>query len=229
MPVIYEEDLDINVNKPELQFIETKINADSKRFLNLINEFIRPIVSKVISSSKSFMLELNSNVQDLKFLVKNLKTNSNIEKDLEQFAIASFLDAIINSVDLLTILGPKFTIEYIENVFTREITNNQKNKIWSYHDIKEMKYFSEKIKNYTNHSEKLIALVNLLKQEQNLNSNKRTLVFVRKRKTARVLVDCLSKDSTIKDNYNPKLFVGHVIKILILNLINDLLKINEIF
>jgi ERCC4-related helicase len=217
MPIVYSEDLKMNVNKPELQFIETEVNSDDLKFINLINEFIRPIISKMNSSSKSFNLVLNSNIQDLKFLAKNIKFKSNIEKDLEQFAIASFLDLIINSVDLLTILGAKFAAEFIQNILTREITNNQKNKIWSNRDISEMKLFSEKIKNYSGHSEKLKALVNLLKQDKNLNSDKRTLIFVRRRKTARILLDFLNNDQAIRENYNPKLFVGHVIIELMLN------------
>ncbi len=217
MPILYSEDLKMNVNKPELQFIETKVNLDNLEFIKLINEFIRPIISKINSSSKSFNLVLNSDIQDLKFLAKNIKFNSNIEKDLEQFAIASFLDLIINSVDLLTILGTKFAAEFVENILTREVTNNQKNKIWSNRDINEMKYFSEKIKNYSGYSEKLKALVNLLKQDKNLNSDKRTLIFVRRRKTARILLDFLNNDPAIRENYNPKLFVGHVIIELILN------------
>ena len=59
MPILYSEDLKMNVNKPELKFIETKVNLDNLEFIKLINEFIRPIISKINSSSKSFNLVLN--------------------------------------------------------------------------------------------------------------------------------------------------------------------------
>ncbi len=210
MPILYRDEMESIINRPDMKFIETGIDPALDKFIRLVDNFMQPFISYINNCPKSFRLELNT-IQNLSTLVKNEKKDSNIQTNQRRFTIVEFLGMIVNSLEIMSILGLDVCVEFIQESLIKQAKNNVKNKIWSKEDLNSMDEFSRKIQDFRGHfSEKLFALVRELKQKNSLNSDKRSIVFVRKRKTARFLVNFLNKDEEIRNYYNPKIFVGHV-------------------
>ena len=219
MPVIYEDDLNLIVNRPNLKFIETFINPKHATFVNIVNELIQPFISYLNPCANSFKLELNK-ISALKSLIRNEKNEANNQVNQKRFTIASFLDLIVNSLEIMSIIGLDSAVDFLQISLEKEIKNNKKHKEWSKRDIESMEQLESDIRIFKGEiSKKIKALASLL--EQNLDGDNRSIVFVRSRKTARFIVDFLNRIQIIKKNFNPKIFVGHVIEIELMFLISN--------
>jgi ERCC4-related helicase len=214
MPVIFEDDLNSIINRPSICFIETKLNPYEKDLLALIDGFIQPFIKK-LNSFFSLKLESKSHVVNaFKNLLNNICDESHVSvNNSKRYLAANFLRKIINSLEILSILGISLAIDYILECLKNEEINKQ--KIWNPKEIEEIKNFYNQLSNShflsQKPSEKVQKLQWLLEQTSSIDNQNETrcIVFVRKRKTARLLVDYLNKQINIKEFWRPELFVGH--------------------
>jgi ERCC4-related helicase len=213
MPIEYMLDLQVAENRPHITFVEANTamtHSHQQRLMGIVGELINPFLFKL----RNIELKLNTQhgLNTLRSFVDNLLKESTIELDHKRFNIAKFLQNILASMETLNIVGTSLAIEQIQNCISKEKQKNTKNKLWDNYELNLMDKFSQDAQSlaFVQDPGKFNVLKDLLKEEINeINKCSKSIIFVRKRQTARLLTEMLSKDESLRQQLNPKLFVGH--------------------
>ena len=145
----------------------------------------------------------------LKSIIDRLVLHCDKSKEQRKFVMLSFLQKLINSLEILSIMGVSSATNYIHACITKERENNNKNKSWHSADMEKLIQFEKSICGYEGKSNKIEFLLKYISDESKFDKNSRIIIFVRARKTARYLCDFLREDKKIKETWNPCIFVGH--------------------
>ena len=143
----------------------------------------------------------------LRNFLRNSLNDAMIKKDQKRSIVAQFLQNIVNSVEVMSIVGLNDAANFVGSALQKQIDNNLKNRIWKDSEIQAIKDILAKVQNYSGISGKCTSLVRLLKERSSDQS--RSIVFVKTPKTARYLVDFLRNDVDVCRICNPEIFVGH--------------------
>jgi endoribonuclease Dicer len=214
MPLEYKLDLKIAENRPLIRFIEantTMSHMHQLRLIGMIGELIKPFLFKL--RNIELRLDTQHGLNTLRSFVDNLlKESTSTDLDYKRFNIAKFLQNILASLETLSIVGTTLAIEQIQSCIFDEKQKDRKNKLWSNYELDLMNKFNQDVQSlaFVQDSGKLMVLIDLLKAETDVsNRNSKLIIFVRTRRTARLLTDMLRKDENLRGQLNPKLFVGH--------------------
>jgi ERCC4-related helicase len=210
MPLVYQADMDRIIVKPEMKFLEICDNPNESLLINELNKFItfflfRLSPSTLNSSEKCPNVALNGN---LKGFVSNILREANIQRDQKRFTIACFLQALFTSVEIMKILGLTKTAAYLRDLVESEL--KKPSALWTTDEKDRMSQFARDLQHLSGSSSRLSKLFELLNETQAVDDKSRIIVFVRTRKTPRLLFKCLCEDDTIRRLWRPKDFVGHV-------------------
>ena len=147
----------------------------------------------------------------LKSMVDTCEKSSSLnnDKDLRDYVFIGFLKKLINSLEILDILGITSSKEFINSCIETEKKNNIKANNWSDSEINKMVGFQRLLSSYNGNSEKVDIICKYIKDEAMFDQNSKIIIFVRSRKTARYVCEYLCKDEQIKARWNPSIFVGH--------------------
>ncbi|CAF0737858.1 unnamed protein product [Brachionus calyciflorus] len=207
MPFYYRQDFDKFVVRPPMTFMEANSHSNEDILIQKINEFILPFMHH-LNSSIDFKSNINVKNTALRNYLTNVLKDQTIQRNLKQFVVGCFLQSIVGSIEIMKIFGTSQAVQYLNETINKEFEKNKKNQIWLNEEIKNMNFFLQSIQYLTGQSGKKDVLISLLKDTTNYNSKSRILVFVRSRKTARLLFECLNSDEVIKKLWKPKYCVG---------------------
>lgn len=207
MPIIYRQDFESFVNRPPATFYVTQQHPDQDILCKNINNFIIPFM-RLLNSTVDFNSIVNIKDNSLRSYLRNLAKDFNIKQNFKQLQITNFLQMILSGYELMQIFGTKKAVEFLREKICKEFEKNQKNKVWSETEIKDMVIFIDKISNLEGSSAKLEVLEKLLLEPIDQISGSRILIFVKARKTARLLKDHLYNNREIRRIWQPKYCTG---------------------
>lgn len=206
MPIICRQNFKNFVNRPPVSFLVAQEYPNKDILCDEINNFIFPFMKQLLN------IEFNSdnNIKNnaLRSFLRNLINDFKIQQNFKQLQITNFLQVILSAYELMQIFGTKKAVDFLKENIQKESEKNQKNKIWSEVEIEKMKIFIENISNLEGNSAKLDILYELLLEPTVQTPQSRILIFVRERKTARLLKDHLCNNQAIKKFWQPKYCVG---------------------
>ena len=133
----------------------------------------------------------------------------NYDKDLKDFVVIGLLKKLINSLEILDILGITSSVDFIKSCLEKEKQSNFKSNNWSESEINEMNSFQSFLSNFNGNSAKLDFICKFITEKSYFDQNSKIIIFVRARKTARYVCEYLEKQIQIKAEWNPCIFVGH--------------------
>jgi len=204
MPNIYLNELEQMINRPEIKFHQIEDSSSQMVFVKLVGNYI-----------ENFLQKLNSNIRFefkslayFKGFIGNLLRELNEQKNQKKYLYALHIEKLINSMEIMSIVGVDSAVTYLKDILTKEIKNNSKSLIWKQSELAMIREFLDQVKLLSGKSAKLEAVCDLLKNSD-FKTNSRIIIFVRERKTARFLLDYLKKDKQIESKWHPSLFVGH--------------------
>ena len=139
----------------------------------------------------------------LKPIIDNfsIQSSNQNQNDQKKYIIMSFLQKMVNSIEIANILGITSAIEMLNTCIIKEQENNIRTKLWADFEIEKMIKFLFSVENFVSQSSKTELLCDFIKAKQNENS--RILIIVRAHKTASYLLNCLNQDQAIKDHWMP--------------------------
>jgi ERCC4-related helicase len=144
----------------------------------------------------------------LKFQIDELARKFNVEKDMKSCGVISFMKNLINSLEILDILGISRSVEFIDSCIEKEQKSNLKSNNWTESEMIMIITFQKTLSKFYGTSEKLDFLCEFLNDKSNFDSNSKIIIFVRARKTARFICEYLRQDKRIEEEWNPTIFVG---------------------
>ncbi len=204
MPIVYLKELEQMVNRPEIMFNQIEDDSSQMAFAKCVGNYIEHFFHKLDSSIR---FELKS-LPLLKGFIGNLLRELNVQMHQKKFLYASYIQKLINSMEIMSIVGIDSASTFIREFTSKEIQNNAKSSIWEESELGKMRALLDEAKQFSGKSAKLEAICHLLKNND-FKTNSRIIIFVRERKTARFLLDYLKKNKEIEDKWRPSLFVGH--------------------
>ncbi len=203
MPVIYRADFERIVIRPTITFHEIEPDEKAKLFSKRLLDYIRMFL---ISISPELSSKFNdNNLNNLKSFINNSLSRPNTKS--KEFTVIRFLQKLLNSLEILSILGLNQSVKFIHACIDYERLHN-KNE-WSHADHCLLVQLDEFTMGFTGDSDKIKTLCQILDNDKDENS--RVIVFVRQRKTTRFLCDYLSSlgNEAIDKFWRPCVFVGH--------------------
>ena len=210
LPVQYQADFENSVYRPDMEYcIANDKSYNDSLFLELINDRVLSFFKSLNPITDKVKFE-NRYESFLKGFLDYKISEANVSKDLKILVVAKFLQKILNALEILNVLGSKFSVKFLIECIQQEEKNNKKSKILNEYEIGILQSLKSDIKKFQDESDKLKKLIHYLKKTESRNEkSSRILVFVKRRKTARLLCECLKSDPTIKKIWNPMEFVGH--------------------
>lgn len=207
MPVLYRQNFDNFVNRPAYNFLAAEENPDDEILCSEINQFLVPFM-KQLNSAIDFNTSINIKNNALRSYLRNVTKDFNIQANFKALQITNFLQMVLGAFEIMQILGTKKAVDFIKEKIQLEFEKNLKNRIWSEIEKQYMKNFIEKISNLKGHSTRLSILHQLLMETTEKIPESRILIFVRSRKTAKLLNDHLNSNLEIRKFWKPKYCVG---------------------
>ncbi len=212
MPIHYEYDFNQAINRPNMELIQTNQNQNEPQLVAKLNEFLNTFLPNL-----PFLSWVNSRPIDitrdnsLKRLIENKFKESNIEKDPRRYQLTLFIQNVLTSHEISSILGVTRAISYLKEITEEELKKHIKNKLMNQSEINQISNLLNSVKHLNGESEKLSTLIRILKQEiyQTKSNSSRVIIFVRRRKTARMIQEFLSDNEWVKNEWNPEFFTGH--------------------
>jgi ERCC4-related helicase len=213
MPIIYNNDFQQAVTRPAMKLERTGEHYNEPVFVAKLNEFLNQYLP-----SLSFLDWVNSKPVDivrdnwLRRLIESKFKESNLEGDPTRYQLALLARSIVESYEIMTVLGVSRAVSYLNDVIERAVANNAKNRVINQQEIACVERLRRSVQSLTGESEKLKTLVTILKSEDSVKATKnqsRVLVFVKKRVTALIIKDFLCEIDWVKREWNPEYFTGH--------------------
>jgi ERCC4-related helicase len=203
MPLVYKADFETIIIRPAITFHEIEPDVGAKLFMANVFEHIRGFV-KIISPELSTKFS-QSNLHNLKSFLNNSLVRPNTKS--KEFSVIRFLQKLLNSLEILSILGLNETVAFIHTCVAYEKNHNP--NAWSTEERCLLLQLDEFAMRFSGDSGKIKVLCNLL--NDNRDENSRVIVFVRQRKTCRLLCDYLLRlgNDAIDNFWRPCVFVGH--------------------
>ena len=208
LPLHYQNDFENSIYRPKMDYCITGDKSyEENRFLELIKMHVSPFL-QILNPLKYLQFEPRYEGA-LKDFLNSKITEANINKNQKNLLVSNLLLKILNSIEILAVLGVKFASKHLNECIEVEEKNNKKSKVLNSNEMDLLNELKLNIKGFREISDKLNKLTRLLNQTPGEANTSRIIVFVRRRKTARLLCDYLRNDPEIKKNWNPLVFVGH--------------------
>jgi ERCC4-related helicase len=210
MPQIYRQDMHDIIKRPQMKFIQTSEHPSGQLLITKIDEFFNKFLPKIFSTFTSVVNKISIKNNELKKFVNNKLKESNLEKNARQFCLIRFVSNVLNSQEIMNIMGVCRAVSYLSELINKEIENNLKNRILNDQELALILEFQYSIENLSGESDKLRELLNLFDKNNNIMiDSSRIIIFVRKRRTADLICNILCQNEAIRSAYNPKHFTGH--------------------
>lgn len=201
MPIVYYNDFEAIINRPCLQFKIVEKISDNIQFQNDMNNFINHFLNRL---NINLVIKIEKHLTSLKGYLNNLQVE---HRNSSRYTLVQFLQKIVESYELVDILGMVKTVSRLNEIIIKQIKDNENNSIWSCDDIQIMTQYNNYFSRYSGESTKFETLKNLLMKKKSDSS--RIIIFVKTRKTARYLCASLKEVEDIRNMWNPEIFVGH--------------------
>jgi ERCC4-related helicase len=169
-------------NEHEIEFSRV-LNNFAKKFYKLLNPEI--FYNFEIQFENLLKNILNKKIED-----------ANVYKNQK---IAKLLQKILTVIEILGILGLNSTIKFLTESLEQEEKNNCKSKTLNEYEMGMIRRLKSDVERFSGESNKINQLCFLLRQQSDRqNTASKVLIFVRRRKTARLLCEYLKKNEKNK-------------------------------
>ena len=133
MPIVYYNDFEAIINRPCLQFKIVEKISDNIQFQNDMNNFLNHFLNRL---NINLVVKIEKHLTSLKGYLNNLQVE---HRNSRRYTLVQFLQKIVESYDLVDILGMVKTVSRLNEIIIKQIKDNENNSIWSCDDIQIMK------------------------------------------------------------------------------------------
>lgn len=208
MPIVYESDFKKIVIRPNMEFLQVEPDVNEQRLVDEMNKCVPYFLNRLNYKSPGGQRAFNVKDNHIRGFIRNTLKSYQMYKHPKEFTVASFLSGVLNSMEVMKILGVTSAVNHLTETIHEEM--HKTNAFWSTQDLNEMNRFQQSIAGLTGLSPRILKLVELLKDDAKYaNEQSRVIVFVRTRKTVRYLLNYLNADVEVRRKWHPSDMVGH--------------------
>ena len=175
MPVKYEQDLANMTNLSSFNFIPTSPQSNEPQFVRSINNLFQMFLVELVPVPSRYNLEFKPHIIDeFRALFTRITQEPDIQaKNRRRFILADFFHSIINSLEIMTVIGVEAAAKQISDSIHKLVGfEPSKNRFWEMNDYKKFESFDRNIDTLKGESEKYKKLIEIL--TSSINTSKIT-------------------------------------------------------
>ena len=200
-PCIYWDDMMLATNRPKMDFYIAETTDQEVCMTDSIEAYSKRLIAKIRSLLNMGAVIDTKGLMDISILrgvLRTLTENAHSMGNEEAAKKLLHLQQVISAQEINSVLGPKYARDYLKELFEHhELNCNDLDVSELLVSISRLDLFSAKL-------EMLIGLLIKI----NVDENTRALVFVKTKRTARLLIKVLTDNALISKKWEPSLFVG---------------------